>query len=379
MTDSETETDVENSENSNYDEPRVEMNKYPDNEYEQPNCVEKSGKKKKKKRKQIERDYSSEESSSENDGSDCEQREIKSRGKKSTRTSWTSACLKIVFYMFLMGSFLGGAFTIYTVQYKPNSRLGKLFIKSGKFAKELAHILIEDESLENNLPHELQVKNTIDIKLTEQVESVSDQHDTSRATRNVGIMDHVLELFTSYGLIEQVDGRHAAITVDDSVLFDDIDEDDEAEPEIQILVRQEPTRHVTSSGVSSGAQDEGGHRMYLSNILGLILIVGSVIIRLRPTIRSLNKKRNKFLRKEKNAKLVSNISKCFSIAVVLLLGYWALHLANPTALASLGEVRLRLSDIIAALIVFMSGVLYTAKHAIHSKPPLGTSYFSRNG
>ena len=144
-----------------------------------------------------------------------------------------------------------------------------------------------------------------------------------------------------------------------------------------------------------------GDFMEISNVVGIVLLVGSGIMRFRPVIQAAYEAQQKYFRKEKKRQMVYNLS-LFGVVfcLILLIGWFLLfrdsgnnfdksestHTPMSTSILSLpvsgglfgasSDIKLSVSDIIAIIIVILSLALFSAKQIKRTKP-VGSSYLSR--
>jgi hypothetical protein len=371
------------------------------------------------------------------------------------RTTWAYTIIKFLFVLSCVTTLSTGVFVVHTVHTRPNSKLGKLFVKSGDFISELVSILNEDQDplvteTETEVPIdplpepevEKPKKKMTEKKKEEEEEEVEEEgkkefssvedidlptpplKDDFVAAVDVvdsprGAFDTLMERIASL-MKKEEEQEEEEVVVDveveveveaaEPVMHKEEEEEEEqeqeqekkelekeveaeteteAEAEAETDTEAEAETHVEVGIFEQGDHDSStvenaGPCIALSNAVGVLLLIGSLIIRYRPTLHHLNQERIKYFGEDKNVvQRATYVSMFCGVLFVFLAGSWFLLLRDSTVSADevvtkselsgssstvISESLLSLSDILAIVIVVLSLVLFTTKQANRHKP-----------
>lgn len=334
------------------------------------------------------------------------------------QSSWVFTFMKVLFFMSCLTTLSSGIFVYHTVHNAPNSKLGQLFIKTGHFINELANILTED--INESPPVEVL---KVDVKLDTDAPPASIKLDTDassetkfppkEAIAEEGTHQRLLgSLFEFISSLTKEDVSSMDSNESDSSNLSNISNVKENVHEAEELVEKDSQSQSVTDSISHPIAttehiisiSQGNTTLFtdISNVLGIFLLFGSLVLRYRPFFYGLAEARAKFLRKEKNRQLRNHIAIFLTIFCMILVAGWLLFFRSSTgtnevshgsggstntpisAIASSGgffvayiENGLSLSDIIAIIIVVLSLILFVTKQAKRTKP-LGRSYLSKS-
>mmetsp|Transcript_20351 Transcript_20351/g.37761 ORF Transcript_20351/g.37761 Transcript_20351/m.37761 type:complete len:405 (-) Transcript_20351:154-1368(-) len=306
---------------------------------------------------------------------------------ESTRSSWVYTLFKLLFLLSCVSTISSGIFVAHTIHTAPNSKLGKLFIKSGHFISELVTIMTDDKAplLTGNDRGEIKGVPVYEKITTEGVKhkKSSNKGKTSVKTETVleqpPLQDSVgFSLQSVYDSVMHVVALYTEEEVEVEVIDDELEEvEDELEE-----VEDEATADVAEKDKASHSGGSSGLRIGLADAIGVVLLVGSAVIRYRPELRAINDAQLKYFRKEKNVKFARTASYFVLFLSVILLGGWlVLRRGNSHVNISNHERnevedtdgsqslrgKLSVSDIIAVVIVVLSIVLLVTKQLTQAK------------
>jgi hypothetical protein len=291
------------------------------------------------------------------------------------RTSWAYAIIKFFFLLSLMGTVASGVFVAHTVHTAPNSKLGKLFIKSGNFITDLVVIITDDKApllSESDIVKDA-VANKVPVELVEPAKKKGKKKVKVPVTTETPTVDTTgLHLNTdgssSKGFFDSIVSTITAWTEEEAV---------EEEEEDEIIEEEEEEEVENSLDQSDGELPRVG----LTDVVGIVLIIGSVIIRYRPTMRALNEAQTKYFRKEKNVKFARSVAYfAVFLCTVLVGGWFALFRSTENEITKTSgglsrmisldseKGKLSLSDVIAVIIVVLSVALFVTKQLTRVKP-----------